>query len=186
MLFILVAGMPGSGKSVVAAAAREMGIPVYTMGDVVREETLRRFGEVTIEKMVETSIALRKEFGEDVVAVRTAERALGSNSRVVVIDGVRSLREVEVFARYGEVAIVAVHASPKTRFARLLLRKRPGDPASWEEFRMRDLSELSLGIGSVIALADYVIVNESTLEEALGKAREILRKLAGEHYANKG
>ncbi|MEM1596250.1 MAG: AAA family ATPase, partial [Desulfurococcaceae archaeon] len=40
-LFILIVGMPGSGKSLVVQAARDLGLPVYTMGDVVREETLR-------------------------------------------------------------------------------------------------------------------------------------------------
>lgn len=55
MLYILVAGMPGSGKSIVAEAARELGLPVYTMGDVVREEALKRYGVVSPELMVSLS-----------------------------------------------------------------------------------------------------------------------------------
>jgi len=44
---ILIAGMPGSGKSIVSSIARELGLPVYVMGDVVREEARRRGIEPT-------------------------------------------------------------------------------------------------------------------------------------------
>jgi dephospho-CoA kinase len=179
-LFILLTGMPGSGKSVVVEVARELGLPVYTMGDVVREETLRRYGVITHELMVETSRSLREEFGDEVVALRTLERIPDDHS-VVLIDGVRSLREVEVFKRRGEVVIIAVHASPKTRFKRLIERKRPGDPSTLEEFTKRDLTELRFGLGEVIALADHMIVNEGPIEEAKKAAREILRRLVEEH-----
>ncbi len=172
--------MPGSGKSIVAEVAREIGIPVYTMGDVIREETLRRHGVVTPELMVETSKRLREEYGDEIVAVKTIEK-IPSEYKIVLIDGVRSLREVEVFKKHGEVVIIAVHASPKTRFKRLVERKRPGDPSTYEEFQKRDYTELGFGIGSVIALADYVIINETSIEEAKRKAREILFKLVETH-----
>jgi len=175
-LFILITGMPGSGKSILVEEAKSLNLPVYVMGDVVREETMRRYGIVTHELMVETSKILREECGEEIIALRTIER-IKPCEQVVVIDGVRSLREVEVFRRYGEVIIVAVHASPKTRFERLLKRNRPGDPSTYEEFYKRDMVELSFGLGSVIALADYVIINEGNINETRAKAREIFKNL---------
>ncbi|MCC6040980.1 MAG: dephospho-CoA kinase, partial [Desulfurococcaceae archaeon] len=90
------------------------------------------------------------------------------------------LREVEVFKRYGSVITVAVHSSPKTRFERLLRRKRPGDPSTYEEFYERDMTELRFGLGDVIALADYVVVNEGDIEEAKAKSREIFMKILKE------
>jgi dephospho-CoA kinase len=149
------------------------------MGDVVREETLKRYGKVTPDLMVKTSRDLREEHGEEVIALRTIERVKPCE-KVVVIDGVRSLREVEVFKRYGSVITVAVHSSPKTRFERLLRRKRPGDPSTYEEFYERDMTELRFGLGDVIALADHVVVNEGDIEEAKAKAREIFMKILKE------
>lgn len=179
MLIVLVTGMPGSGKSVVADVARELGIPVYTMGDVVREETLKRYGLITPELMVETSRKLREEFGDEIVALKTVEKIVRETPKasVVLVDGVRSLVEIEVFKRYGSVVVIAVHASPKTRFERLRRRGRPGDPVDYEEFVARDLTELSFGLGSAIALADYVIVNEGSLEETRREARRVLENL---------
>jgi dephospho-CoA kinase len=176
MLLILLAGMPGSGKSIVAKAASEAGLPVVNMGDVVREETLRRYGEITPALMLKTSIELRAEYGEDYIAVKTVEK-IPRNAKIVVVDGVRSLAEVEAFRRLGKPVILAVHASPKTRFERLLKRSRPGDPKSLDEFNKRDEIELKLGVGSVIALADYVIVNEGSVEEVLKEAKRIIEKV---------
>ena len=51
---VAIAGMPGSGKGEVAAVLAARGIPILSMGDMVREEVRRRglaeaphvFGEV--------------------------------------------------------------------------------------------------------------------------------------------
>ena len=164
-IIILLTGMPGSGKSVVSEVAREMDIEVFNMGDVVREEVSRRGLEPTPENILRVATELRRRFGQDIIARRVAEKITRSRSKVVLVDGVRSLYEVEVFRNLGKCIVMAVHASPKTRYERLMRRGRPGDPRNWSEFEERDRTELSFGIGNVIALADVMIVNESSLEE---------------------
>ncbi|WP_440059887.1 AAA family ATPase [Thermogladius sp. 4427co] len=176
MLLILVTGMPGSGKSLVANVARELGITVVNMGDIVREETLRKYGRITPELMLEVSIELRKKYGEDYIAVKTVER-IPRDSKIVVVDGVRSLAEVSVFKRIGKTVIIAVHASPRTRFERLLKRNRPGDPKNFEEFKKRDIIELGFGIGSVIALADYILVNEKEINKVIEEAKNLISEV---------
>ncbi len=176
---ILVAGMPGSGKSVVAEAAREVGIPVLCMGDVVREEARRRGIEITRESLGLVALELRREHGMDAVAKMLFDKISELNSDVALVDGVRSLEEVEFFRREFEaVVLVGVHASPKTRFERLRKRGRRDDPKSWSEFVDRDLRELELGLGSVIALSDVMLINECiSRDEALREAREILSRI---------
>ena len=39
---LVLTGLPGSGKSVASEIAEKMGIPVFTMGDVIRTETAKR------------------------------------------------------------------------------------------------------------------------------------------------
>jgi len=85
--------------------------------------------------------------------------------------------------------LVAVHASPRERFRRLKSRGRPDDPTTWEEFVERDMRELELGIGNVIALADVMIVNEYyplnvISQEALKRVREVLSKVV--HAESRG
>ncbi len=175
--FLLVTGMPGAGKSIVTNMAREMGIPTYCMGDVIREETIRKYGSITPENMRRTAQELREKYGDDIVARKTLEM-IKEEQGVIVIDGVRSLKEVNIFKTAGEsVKIIAVHASPKTRFKRIKERRRPGDPKTWEEFVKRDMTELSFGIGNVIALADYMIVNEESIEETKKQVIRVLEKV---------
>ncbi len=182
-VLICVTGMPGSGKSVVVEGiAEEFGYPVLSMGDVVREEARRRGVKMDLKSMMEFAKRLREEMGPAAVAELTSRRIRNTGSEVVVIDGVRSLDEVTRFSKEGSVIIVAVHASPKTRFERLVRRGRPDDPNDWRDFRERDLKELSFGIGSVIALADIMIVNEGRdisdiKKEAVSKLREELRNV---------
>lgn len=62
--------------------------------------------------------------------------------------------------------ILGIHASPARRFKLLKERGRPDDPRTFNEFVERDMLELGLGIGSVIALSDVMIVNEDiTLDD---------------------
>lgn len=179
MLVLCLTGMPGSGKSVVASLAKELGVPVYVMGDVVREEAKLRGLPLTPSNLNKVAKELRREYGEDVIARRLVERIRASSkgSRVVLVDGVRSLQELHVLKELGRVVVIAVHASPRTRFERVRKRGRQGDPRTWEEFCHRDMVELEFGVGDVIALADLMLVNEGSIESLRRSALKLIRGL---------
>lgn len=185
MKIICLTGMPGSGKSVIANIAREMGIPVLVMGDIVREEAEKRGIELTPNNLTKLALQLRSEYGPQIIAQRVVEKVkrLYREHSIILIDGVRSLDEIDYFRKNiknSTVIIIAIHSSPKTRFKRLLCRGRPGDPKSWSEFTLRDRRELEIGIGNVIALADYIIVNESDISEFLNRAKLLLEKVVSD------
>ncbi len=171
-------GMPGSGKSVVANVARRMGCAVVVMGDEVREEARRRGLRPSPEGLGELMLKLREEEGPASIARRCIPKIEGAERRVVIVDGIRSLSEVKEFKRrFPSFTLVAVHSSPDVRFKRLFNRRREDDPECWKAFEERDLRELKVGVGDVIALADYMIVNEGSLEELKAKARGILKEV---------
>ncbi|MEM2104677.1 MAG: AAA family ATPase [Candidatus Bathyarchaeia archaeon] len=177
-LVVGLVGMPGAGKSVVVNVAKTMGYGVVVMGDEVREEVKQRGLELTPENLGRVMLELRRLNGETVVAKKCIPRIFGKAEAKVVVDGVRSLAEVEEFRKnFSNFVLVAVHASPETRFNRLFHRQRSDDPRSWEVFRERDMRELSVGLGNVIALAEYMMVNEESLDSAKKKAAEILRRV---------
>jgi dephospho-CoA kinase len=169
--------MPGSGKTTISEIVKEMGIPVIVMGDVVREEARIRGIEPTPKNLGKLMIELREKMGANVIAKRCVDKIKELNSKIVLVEGVRSLEEVEEFRKVGDVKIVAVHSSPKTRYERLSRRGRSDDPKSWEEFRERDLRELDVGIGRVISLADEIIINEGTLEDLKENTLKVFRKV---------
>ena len=173
-----IAGMPGAGKTLAAKIAKQMNFEVVVMGDVVREEARKRGLTPSPENLGKLMIQMREEEGEAVIAKRCIPKIEKAKSELVVIDGIRSLHEVEEFRRFfPNFIVLAVHASPKTRFERLFKRKRSDDPKKWATFLERDMRELKVGLGNVIALADYLIVNEGSKAEFEEKVKEFLEKV---------
>jgi dephospho-CoA kinase len=110
-----------------------------------------------------------------VVSKKCVPKIAGADADAVLVDGIRSLNEVDEFKKsFPQLSIVAVHSSPEIRFGRLFRRKRSDDPSGWEVFLQRDSRELSVGQGNVIATADYMIVNEGTLEEYKTRINQVL------------
>ena len=178
-LLLLITGMPGAGKSTVLSVIAEHGYPILLMGDVVREEVEKLGLSPTPENVGWAAVELRRKEGARAVAKRCILklRKFSAENRVVVVDGVRSLEEVEAFREeFRNILLVAVHASPQTRFRRFLARNRSDDPESWAVFRDRDLRELGFGIGEAIAMADYMVVNEASVEDLKAEARNLLRE----------
>jgi dephospho-CoA kinase len=173
-----VAGMPGSGKGVFRRTVQKMGYAVVIMGDVVREEVKRSNFEPTPQNLGKTMLNLRELDGPAAIAKRCVPKVKKATGRIVIIDGIRSLAEVEEFKKYvPNFILIAIHASPKTRYKRLFRRKRSDDPQNWQTFKQRDLRELSVGMGAVIAAADHTIVNEGTLAKLKTKIRQVMREL---------
>ena len=175
-IVIGVAGMPGAGKAVLRSSAESMGYSVVIMGDEIREETKRRGLEPTPENIGKIMLKLREEEGPTAVAKRCIPKIEEAQSDIVFVDGVRSVDEVYEFKRHFiSFSLIAAHSSPEARFQRLSKRKRSDDPKGWDVFHKRDLRELSVGQGDVIALADYMIVNEGTYDEFKAKVDELLQ-----------
>ncbi len=175
---IAVTGMPGSGKSLVSSMiAKMLSCPVISMGDAVRREVLRRGLELTAKNVEMVAKELRDKYGMAAVAKLVEEdvRKHLKQGLWIVVDGVRGLDEVAVFANIAPTCVVAVHASPATRHHRLLARKRPGETP--QDFIFRDKYNLKFGIGEVIALADFMIVNEWGLPELESQVKALVGEL---------
>jgi len=175
---IIITGMPGAGKSEVADAFSNAGYPLIIMGDVIREETRKRGMEANPENTKKVMLDLRKKHGPGAVATYCLDGLCNQESNIIVIEGCRSIAEIDVFDDYAdEVVIVCVHASPKLRFSRLQERNRDDAPSTWEIFRERDIREISVGLGGVIALSDIMLVNEGTLDEIRTASKDLVTKL---------
>jgi dephospho-CoA kinase len=159
--------MPGAGKSTAAQALVKLGWTRVVMGDVIRAETKRRGLEPDAKNTGEVMKLLRKEKGESAVADLCIEAIAKTKADRVVVDGIRSMAEVEAFRKKAAVLLVAVDASPERRFELLKERGRRDDPLTHEMFLERDKRELGVGIGRAIALADETISNQHATQDGL-------------------
>ncbi|MFA5312128.1 MAG: AAA family ATPase [Methanomassiliicoccales archaeon] len=175
MAILVIAGMPGAGKEEFVSVALTEGYEVVRMGDVVRAEAKLQSVEVSDKGIGGFANEERKRHGSDIWAKRAVSHV--KNERTV-IDGSRGLMELDVFRKeLGDVFLIAIHSGPKFRFPRLQSRNRYDAPETWEEFKARDDRELGWGLGSMIAMADAMIVNEGTLEEFKSDCDRLLNKL---------
>ena len=174
---IAISGMPGAGKGVAAEAASQLGLMVLTLGDVIREETERRGLEPTPKNVGNVMLQVRAAEGPAAVAKRLLPKVEAIQASTVVVEGIRSLHELAELKMRFEVVSVAIHASPGTRFERLLSRGRSDDPKTWDVFQERDTRELDVGLGQVIALADMILINEGAIFELQSNFRDFVSKL---------
>lgn len=176
MKVVGVVGMPASGKTEAAKVAREEGVPVVSMGDVIREEVELRGLEPTDENMGRIGVALREKEGDDAVARRCASEIRNKNAPVVVVDGVRSADEADYFRdEFGkDFVLVAVEAPFETRLERVRERGRSDDVDAADELRERDERELGYGMGEAIDEADVTIENDGSLKEFREAFRAVL------------
>jgi dephospho-CoA kinase len=174
---IAISGMPGAGKGVASAAAKQLGFDVLVLGDVIREETQRRGLDPTPQNVGAVMLQVRELEGPAAVAKRLLPKIERCQSNVVIVEGVRSIHELTELKSNFEVITLVIHASPKTRFQRLVSRGRSDDPKTWDTFSERDNRELTVGLGQVIALADHLAVNENSITELQSTVKGILAKL---------
>jgi dephospho-CoA kinase len=179
MKVISIVGMAGAGKSTVARIFEENGFQKIRFGDVTEEEVRKRGFELNEKNERDVREQLRSEQGMAVYAKLNLPRidyALKSSD--VVVDGLYSWEEYILLKdSYGEdFKVVAVYTSPATRHRRLGIRiKRP---LMVEEAACRDKAEMEkLNKGGPIAMADFTILNESSLEALENETRRFLMAL---------
>jgi dephospho-CoA kinase len=178
-LIICITGMPGAGKSTVASLLHHDGFAMVTMGDVIREEAKRHNLVMNDSNLGNLMLNLRKSKGPAAIAyliLKKMEQELNATDNIV-IDGIRSVAEVNVLKSLGSVKLLAVHASANMRYKHIKERGRFDVTLNSNDFRIRDKRELKIGISEAIALSDEVVSNNNlTKDELRNKVLSIARK----------
>lgn len=174
---VLITGMSGSGKTTLAGMFRDRSYRVLTMGDVIRDLAHERGLEPTPANLGRLAQEIREEGGMAAVAEKCVEKLMSIPDEKIVVDGTRSMKEVDIFSGSFGVDLVAVYASPETRYRRLRDRHRTDDPADWKSFRVRDERELGFSLGRAIALADHMVINEGGLDDLGQEFERLLSRL---------
>lgn len=179
MKVVSIVGMTGAGKSEVSRVFEENGFIRIRFGDITDEEIRKRGltpGEES-ERLVREM--LRQEYGMSAYASLNLPRIdEASKYSAVVIDGLYSWEEYTFLKNYyGEnFCVVAVWASPRARYARLASRLNRRLTA--EEAASRDRAEIeNVNKGGPIAMADFTIINESSLEDLRRTTKRIITGL---------
>jgi dephospho-CoA kinase len=176
MKVVAIVGMVGSGKSEVARIFKDNGFTVVRFGEIT-DEVLKKQG-LPLNEDNERPVRerIRQEHGMAAYAKLSVPRidaALKTSN--VVVDGLYSWEEYTFLKEYygDRIILVAVWTSPQDRYVRLSSRKIR--PLMLAEAARRDRAEIeNINKGGPIAMADYTILNNSTMENLKKQVERII------------
>lgn len=179
-----IAGKTASGKTSLAQAIIEHFDAGTNRFSAVLATFTTTIGLGTDKKTLqEVSTALRKTFGENILAHGMATWVLEETSEYVVVEGIRRIADVRLLREAAEESdrkfiLIFVDAPKETRFARYNERmKREGlSEVTTEEFHTLETREAEQELPLVAQEADCTIVNDGkTVPEAFEEAMVCLK-----------
>ena len=179
MKVVAIVGMPGAGKSEVAHVFEQNGYARIRFGDVTDEEIAKRGLPLSEENERYIRELLRQELGMAAYAklnLPKIETALKKSN--VVVDGLYSWEEYLFLKNHygGEFYVIAVWASPVTRYLRLAGREIR--TLTLAEAEARDKAEIEhINKGGPIAMADYTICNESSVGDLIKESQDLIARM---------
>ncbi len=177
---LAVVGMSGSGKSVVVDYLTDRGWPKVYFGGMIYKEMERRGIERTADGESEKHFRemIRETEGKDWVVNQVVDEAwdlIEAGQKRIVLDGVYSWTEYKILKKEfpGVLEFIAVVVDKDLRHKRV--GRRPERPFNAAEIQERDRSEVeNLEKGGPIAMADYYVLNNGTVEDLQKRTAEIL------------
>ena len=191
-IFLAIVGLTGSGKSIAADFFVDKGFSFFRFGqitlDICKEKGIS--GEAA-ERQVREELRAKHGMGAYAVLNIPVIEKLFKNNNKVIGDGLYSWSEYKILKEKfaDEMTVLAIYASPQTRYRRLENRAAEhghDDDRRWrsfsrEEARARDFAEIeNIEKAGPIAMADYTIVNEGTMEEYLSNLEKFYHQLMNE------
>ena len=166
---IALVGLAGSGKSSAVEYLTEKGFPKIYFGGVI----YKAMDEAGIEKTWDNQQQFREEIrrreGKDFVIKRVIKNIhdlINAGQNKIVLDGLYTWSEYKFLKHEfpGQVVVIAIVTPKYLRHQRMAKRiERPMQP---HEVDQRDWSEIeNLEKGGPIAIADYFIINDGSLEQ---------------------
>lgn len=172
-----VVGMCGSGKSIASDYLVELGFNKVYFGGVTMSKLKEKGLEITPENEKMMREKLREDLGMGAFAIillPEIKECLEKGN--TVLDGVYSYDEVKILKEnFKDLKIISVMCDKNIRYERLSTREIR--PLTNIEAEKRDISEVeNIAKAPPIAMADYYVLNNGSVEEYKNRIDEIIRK----------
>lgn len=178
---LAIVGMSGSGKSVVVDHLTNSGYPKVYFGGMILKEMEKRGIGISPETEKNFREMIRETEGKDWVVqqvIKEVHNLISAGQKRVVLDGLYTWTEYKILKKEfpGQISVLAVVVDKSIRHKRVA--KRPERPFNTEEIQERDRSEIeNLEKGGPIAIADYYLLNNSSVEDLESGVDEVLKKI---------
>ena len=171
-------GLAGSGKSSAVDYLTEKGYPKIYFGGILYKAMEEAGVEITWESQQIFREEIREREGKDFIVKRAIKEARGlidAGQKHIILDGLYTWSEYKILKHEfpGEITVIAIVTPKHLRKQRMA--NRPERPMTSEEVDQRDWAEIeNIEKGGPIAIADYFIHNEGSLEKLHGEIDKVL------------
>jgi dephospho-CoA kinase len=169
MKVIGVIGLNGSGKDeVVKYLNRQYGVPLISIGDIVREIAAVQGIEPTRDNLDLITRKYFAQYGEGYFVKQVIEKIRQNHWPHAGISGIRSPADIEAVKKAfgnGFILINVYVSDPRVRYERVRQRGSQRDRISYPDYLRQDQeSEKIFHLQAAAGLADYSLANDGTLE----------------------
>ena len=178
-IILAVTGLAGSGKTAATDYFKGKDLQVVHFGNIINDYIDKHHQEHNSENHHKVRMDLRHEHGMEALAKlnETKIRAVLGKDPLVVLDGLRSFEEYLYLKKHfkeANVVILCLWSEKELRYRRLTKRRH----RSKVKGETRDLEEVvEANNGPTIALADYMLINQGSLEDLYGQLDNIYREI---------
>lgn len=183
MTIIGITGTAGAGKgTIVDYLLTQKDFKHYSARDFIVKEINRRGLEVDRDSMILVGNDLRASNSPSFVieSLYKEAAAVGGDA---VIESIRAVGEVEAMRGKPDFYLLAVDADISERYRRIKARGLVTDMVTLEEFKGQEEKEMTSddpnkqNLSACIALADYKIVNNGTIDDLYVQVEEVLAEI---------
>ncbi len=178
-----ITGTDGAGKgTVVEYLVKKKGFAHYSARAIWIEELTKRGEEPTRANMRLVANEMREKYGNDFLVTYYLQKIKEDGTDKEIIESIRTVAEAETLKANGGI-LIAVDADEKIRYARVQKRRSETDRVTFEQFKAHEELEAhdpnphGMQKQKVIAMADYKIMNNSSVEDLNSAIDSTLSKL---------
>ncbi len=179
-MIIGITGTNGAGKgTVVDYLVEKKNFSHFSVRDFLITELKKRNLEINRDNFIVIANEIREKNNPSYIIDQLFEKA-NQIDKNCIIESIRNPGEVLSLRAKSNFILLAVDAEQKIRYDRIKQRKSETDNISFEEFKKQEEIEFNSNdinkqnISKCIQMADYIIKNDTNIDELNKKIEEVL------------
>lgn len=152
----------------------------YRFSTVLRDVAKRLGKEESRENLQKISQGLREYLGQDILSQALVHDIAHDRNSFIIIEGIRRASDMACLQKLPGFRTVYLTADPEIRWRRLVERNENSGDANktFEDFTRDEETEVDQNTKIVGREAEFIIVNNGSIEELYDQIEKVLKKLS--------
>jgi dephospho-CoA kinase len=152
----------------------------FEFSDVLKDTLIRLHLPIVRENLANLGEGFRSTFGQDILARTLVRDVAQCDAQLIVVSGIRKMGELEQLKTLTGFHLLFIDVSLETRYERIVRRGQKSDDLmkTFEQFVQDNKHAADSDVAQLKALADFVVVNEGSVDELHQHLDEVIQKLS--------